>query len=353
MTSATLRLFAFLLIVSSAASSDVFAQRSPFTVGEITARAGEKASGMILVPAAADPGTEIPVTVIHGAKPGPVLALVAGVHGYEYPPILALLELRSSIDPQQLSGTVIMVHVANMPSFLGRTVYYSPIDHKNLNRVYPGDKDGTTSERIALAITNDVIEKCDYLLDLHCGDGNEDLRHYVYMPVTGDDKMDRATREIAMAFGIDHIVVDRSRPADPQASLYTSTTAVTRGKPAITVESGYLGTTDHEPTVRIVRGVQSLMRHFKMLPGDPQPVTHPVFLEPTEVLTSPTTGIMTTHVKRGRTVAEGTLLVSIRDFFGEEVAEVRAPFAGVVLYVVATPPISKGEPVAMIGALKQ
>jgi len=307
---------------------------------------------MIPVPAAADPGTEIPVTVIHGAKPGPVLALVAGVHGYEYPPVFALLELRSWIDPRQLSGTVIMVHVANMPSFLKRTIYYSPIDWKNLNRVYPGKKDGTTSERIALAITTEVIEKCDYLLDLHCGDGNEDLRHYVYMPVTGDEKMNRATREIAMAFGIDHIVVDRSRPTDPQASLYTSSTAVTRGKPAITVESGYLGTTDREPTLRIVRGVQSLMRHFKMLPGEPRPVTGPVFLEPTEVLRSPATGILTAHVRRGRTVAKGGLLVSITDFFGENLVEVRAPFAGVVLYVVATPPISEGEPVAMIGALK-
>ncbi len=194
------RLSAFAIVIALSAPSSTFAQRTPFTVGDITARAGEMASGMIPVPAAADVGTEIPVTVIHGAKPGPVLALVAGVHGYEYPPVLALLELRSWIDPQQLSGTVIMVHVANMPSFLERTIYYSPIDGKNLNRVYPGKKDGTTSERIALAITKEVIEKCDYLLDLHCGDGNEDLRHYVYMPVTGDEKMNRATREIALRF---------------------------------------------------------------------------------------------------------------------------------------------------------
>src|SRR5215472_12617347 len=101
----------------------------------------------------------IPVTIVRGAKPGPTLALIAGNHGYEYPPILALQRLRAQIDPASLAGTVIMVHVANMPSFLGRTVYFSPADGKNLNRVYPGQRDGTMSERIAYAITAEVIEK--------------------------------------------------------------------------------------------------------------------------------------------------------------------------------------------------
>jgi hypothetical protein len=245
-----------------------------------------------------------------------------------------------------------MVHIANMPSFLGRTIYYSPIDGKNMNRVYPGKEDGTTSERIAYVITQQVIEQCDYLLDLHCGDGNEDLRHYVYMPVTGDEAMDKATREIALAFGIDHIVVDRNRPTDPEASVYCSSTAVTRGKPAITVESGFLGTTEDTSTHRIVHGVLSLMRHFSMMEGQPHTVEHPIFLEPTEVLRSPATGLVFPHVQRGRTVAKGTVVATIKDFFGDTIEVVRAPFAGVVLYVVATPPIREGEPVGMIGAIK-
>jgi predicted deacylase len=290
----------------------VEAEREAFTVGNITAQPGETASGIIPIPAAADPGTELPVTIVHGTKPGPVLALVAGNHGYEYPPILALLRLRKSLDSKSLSGTVIMVHVANMPSFLGRTIYYSPIDGKNMNRVYPGKKAGTISERIAHVITTEVIERSDYLLDIHCGDGNEDLRPYIYMPVTGDEKMDAAIRDIAMAFGFDHIVVDRSRPTDPGASVYCSATGLTRGKPAITVESGYLGTTDDESTMRIVHGIQSLMRHFKMLTGTPTRVEHPVFLEPTEVLRSPATGLLFPHVKRGRSVAKGTLLAKGR-----------------------------------------
>lgn len=344
-------LVTFVVLLSATVHSAV-AQREAFTVADITAQPGETASGILSIPAADDPETELPVTIVHGAQPGPVLALIAGNHGYEYPPILALQRLRSMLEPKKMSGTVLIVHIANVPSFLGRTIYYSPIDGKNMNRVYPGKKDGTTSERIAYAITKHIIDQCDYLLDLHCGDGNEDLRHYVYMPVTGDENMDKTTREIAIAFGIDHIVVDRNRPTDPEASIYCSSTAVTRGKPAITVESGYLGTTDDAPTHRIVHGVVSLMRHFKMMEGQATPVEHPIFLEPTEVLLSPATGLLFPKVQRGRTVAKGTVIATIKNFFGDTIDEVRAPFAGVVLYVVATPPISKGEPVGMIGAIK-
>src|ERR1039457_3267960 len=212
-------------------------------------------SRMIDVPAGIDAGTQVPVTTISGARPGPVLALIAGNHGYEYPPVLALQKLRARINAAELSGTVIMVHVANMPSFLGRTVYFSPVDGKNLNRVYPGRQDGTVSERIAFAITTQVIEKADYVLDLHCGDANEWLRPYVYQTIIGHPAMDDAIAGLALAFGIDHILLDRGRPTDPARSLYCSTTAITRGKPALTIESGYLGMSDPQSVEQIVSGI--------------------------------------------------------------------------------------------------
>lgn len=311
----------------------------------LAARPGERVSRFL------DAGEDarIPVTLVRGSRTGPTLALIAGNHGYEYTPILALQRLRSRIDPQQLAGSVILVHVANMPSFLGRTIYYSPADRKNLNRVYPGAKDGTVSQRIAHAITTEVIEKCDYLLDLHAGDGNESLRPYVYQPVTGNQAMDSKLAAMAAVLGFDHIVIDRGRPTDSAASIYCSTTAVTRGKPALTVESGFLGTSDEISIDHIVRAVTSLMKHLKMIEGPPERVANPVYLDPAEVLTSPATGILYPDVERGQRVARGSVLAHVTDFFGEKLADVRAPFDGIVLYVVATPPITKGEPVAFVG----
>jgi hypothetical protein len=343
----------WLVLAGIQSTGGLSAQVQEITVGTLHVKPGEVSSGMLEVPGGKDSQAQVPVTVIRGARPGPALALIAGNHGYEYPPILATQRLLSLIEPRDLSGTVLIVHVANMPSFLGRTIYYSPVDRKNLNRVYPGNKQGTVSERIAYTITTEVISQSDYVVDLHGGDGNESLRPYVYLPVTGNEKMNETMRAMALAFGFDHIVLDRGRPTDPAASIYCSTTAVTRGKPALTAESGYLGTTDPQPTDKLIRGVLSLMCHLKMLGGTADRVEHPIFLDPFQVLTSPATGILYARVERGQTVAKGTVLAVITDFFGKTTAEVRSPLAGTVLYVVSTPPINKGEPVAMVGAPKQ
>lgn len=337
-------------IAMSVAGGVLAAQRDSFTVGSVVAESGTMAHGMVEIPDGSDPGTEIPVTVVHGREDGPVVALIAGNHGYEYAPILALERLLSMLQPASIHGTVIMVHVAAMPSFLSRTVYRSPVDGKNLNRSYPGNPDGTSSERIAHFITHEVIEQADAVLDLHCGDGNESLRPFSYMPVTGDELLDGRIRELVHAFGLDHIAVDRMGMPDPANATFCDATAVARGIPAFTAESGFLGTRDEASIRRTYDGVLNVLRHLGVLEGEAKRLERPIYLEPTEVLTSPATGLLFPRVERGHSVVDGTLIATITDFFGDQVAEVRAPFAGIVLYVVGTPPISEGEPIAMIGA---
>jgi uncharacterized protein len=327
------------------------AQHGPITIDTITAQPGTTASGELEVPArGGEPGTTIPISIVHGSRPGPVLVLTAAVHGYEYPPVLALQRLRKTLDPTMLSGTVVLVHVANMPSFLKRTVYYSPVDWKNLNRVFPGNADGTISERIADVLTRQVIDRATHVIDLHCGDGNESLRPYVYWVTTGEPPVAEEGRQLALAFGIDHIVIDSARPSDPGASLYVSNTAITRGKPALTIESGALGQSDEESIVRIERGIAGVLKHLKMQASGPEPVKNPVWIGRNEVLRSQSTGLFYAAVERGHWVAEGTLIGTITDFFGRTLEEIRSPFAGVVLYVIGTPPISEGEPLAYVGA---
>jgi len=324
-------------------------QPTSLTIGSATARPGQATSGFIEVPAGVDTATRIPITIVRGAQSGPTLALIAGTHGSEVAPIIALQRVRTMIDPAALRGTVLIVHVANMPSFLGRTIYYSPIDRKNLNRVYPGKPDGTVSERIAYAITNQIIERADYLVDLHAGDGNESLRPYSYWSPLGlNARADSIAREMALAFGSDHIVV-AARPRDVRASVYTQNTAQLRGKPAITTETGYLGVPVEEMVQRNVDGVFRLLRYLRMVPGDVELVRNPLFFDRTEVLRSPATGVWHAKVERGQSVQKGALVGILTDFFGATQAEIRAPFGGIVLYIVATPAMSQGEPLGMIG----
>ena len=323
--------------------------REPLMVGSAAAQPGTKASGWIDVPAASDPGTKIPVSVVHGAKDGPVLALVAGTHGYEYTSIIALQRLLPKLDPARMRGSVILVHMANPPTFYGRRIYYGP-DNKNLNRMYPGDPNGTISERIAHAITTQVIDQATHLIDMHCGDGNESLRPYSYWMLGGDERIDAASREMVLAYGLDHIVIDRNRPTDPKRSVYTSTTGTVRGKPSITVESGGMGLTDEASVAAQEAGALSVLAHLGIMDAPSVKVTTPVWYERTEVLRAPATGVWRPVVDKMHTVAKGALLGTILDPFGNTLSEIRAPFAGELLYVVGTPPVSEGEPLAFVAA---
>lgn len=319
-------------------------------VGGVTANPGEKKSGFIMVPAGTDgPEVRIPVTVVNGAKAGPVLALTAGVHGYEYPPVLALQRLKKQLEPSQLSGAVIMVHVANMPSFMKRTVYYNPHDWVNLNRAFPGKVDGSMCERIAYQITNEVIDQCDYLIDNHCGDGNEDLMPYLYCTEVGDPSLDKKTRDLAVNYGFKVIIHETDRPKDKAASVYCANTALLRGKPAITIESGKLGRTDEEDIVRIVDGTYNTLKHLNMIAGKPELLFEPVWVEQLTVIRSEHDGLFYPLVHRGHHVQKDEMVGYLTDFFGNVIQEVKAPYDGIILYIIATPPMSKGEPMVSIG----
>lgn len=325
--------------------------RECISVGTLQPEPGNAVSGFLDVPAGVDKGTQIPVSVICGSEPGPVLGLLAGVHGYEYPGITALQQVRKQLNPADLSGTVILVHVANPPSFLGRTIYYSPVDKQNLNRMFPGTPDGTISQRIAYMLTTQVIEQSDFVIDLHAGDGNESLRPYVYMPVTGKPQLDAAVKGLALAFGLDHIVIDEARLRSPEDSLYTDQTALTRGIPAITTETGQLGSNDHAWVAMAEAGVWNVLRHLRMIAGNEQPNPGVVWLTGYQVIPSPETGLFTAAVRDGYAVSEGTVLGTLVDWFGDEITQIKAPFSGIVNYVIGTPPVSQGEAVAMISKL--
>jgi len=343
-----------LVLVLALLSSPFVAGRDvPWQVADLSAEPGTLVSGTLKIEdRPQSPGTLIPVTLIHGARPGPTLAVIAGIHGYEYPGITALQQLRRRVDPAQLSGRLLLVHVANPPAFFGRSIYTSPADGLNLNRSFPGDPEGSVSERIAHTLTTQVIEAADYLIDLHAGDGNERLRPYVYMPETGDAAFDASARGLAEAFLLDTIVIDRTPVTAPDTSRFTDMTAWSRGIPAITTETGQLGSNDPEWVALALRGLENVLRHLGMLAGYPAPNKAVVWLEDFEVVASPATGIFEAQVRDGYFVAEGGVLGELLDLFGEPLATVRAPFAGVVNYVIGTPPVSEGEPVAMISRLR-
>src|SRR4030095_11982211 len=325
--------------------------RATFTVGTATASRGQKATGTIEVPAGSDAALSIPVAVFHGAKPGPVLALVSGAHGTEYASIVALVKVISLLNPADLSGTVIVVPLVNIPSFEQKMPHVNPIDRKSMNRFYPGKMDGTQTERASFMITRQVVEQCDHLIDLHGGDLDESLRPYGYWTKTGNEKQDEISREMLIAFGLDHIIISTDRPKDPQASRYLENTATTRGKPSITVEAGYAGTVETDDVNALVNGSLSVMRFLKMLPGQPTTIEHPVWIDKVLTVNSDQTGMFYPSVKRGTWVEQGMKLGYVTDYLGKVIFEARAPMAGVVLYICSVPSMTRGATIANVGVV--
>jgi predicted deacylase len=324
-------------------------QDAPFRVGTAVAPRGQTGRGAIEVPAGSDAALTIPVAVVHGARPGPVLAIVSGAHGTEYASIIAVERLIQQLDPKALKGTVILVPLINVPSFEQKIAHVNPTDAKSMNRFYPGKMDGTQTERASFLITREVVEKSDHLIDLHGGDLDESLRPYSYWTKTGSEKQDAISREMVLAFGLDTIIISADRPKDPAASRYLENTASLRGKPSITAEAGHAGTVEPDDVKALVDGSLSVMRYLKMMDGAPAAVEAPVWIERVAGITSEVTGIFYPAVRRGAYVQKGMKIGHITDYLGKTLAEARAPESGVVLFIRAVPSMTKGETIANIG----
>jgi predicted deacylase len=323
----------------------------PFVVGTARAARGQKVTGTIEVPAGSDAALSIPVVVAHGVHPGPVLALVAGAHGTEYSSIIALERVIERLDPAVLSGTVIVVPLVNPRSFEQKIAHVNPIDNKSMNRFYPGKMDGTQTERASYLITREVVDRCDHLIDLHGGDLDESLRPYSYWTVTGNAEQDAFSKQMVLAFGLDHIIISADRPKDPAATRYLENTASMRGKASFAAEAGYAGTVERDDVEALAEGCFNVMRFLRMLPGAAALVENPVWLAKVESVTSDQNGIFYPLVKRGTVVAQGMRLGYVTDYVGKMILDARAPVAGVVTFIRAVPSMTKGETIANIGVV--
>lgn len=344
------------IIIVFLAFSSVFINaqdKEVFSIGSINAYPGEKVTGKLIVEDGIDKGSFIPISIISGEKPGPVLTLNAGIHGTEYVPVIALQKILKEIDPAELSGTLVLVQIANVPSFKGRGVASNPIDFKNLNRVYPGKADGTFSERLAYTLSNEVIDKSDYYIDLHGGEFNESLLNFLYFYYGCPDKeLCRRSRMMAHAMGNTYIYpFDYKTVPESEPSEYSEYEAMRRGVPAIVVEFGDRGLVDPEVLEFAVTGIKNVMRTIGMLAGKPFVVEHPTYLVDEQSLRSKSDGIFYSFVDKGDHVEENALLGYITDYWGNRIEEIRSPISGIVVVTLIAPAVNRGEQVIEIAEI--
>jgi predicted deacylase len=220
------------------------------------------------------------------------------------------------LERADLHGTVVGVPVVSMHSFTERSPFVVPDDGKNLNRAFPGDPDGTYTDRLAHDIFTRLIEPFDAVLDLHGGDLVEALEPFALFH--GD------ARELALAFNLPYVV-------DSTGALEGSTSGAAAGKGVI-AEAGGIGQLTEDAVQMLSEGAKNALRHLKVLDGEPQPSTSKV-VSRFEWLYGEPGGFWVSHVKTGDDVSEGQPLGEIRDLYGDTLQTIAAPVGGVVLFL--------------------
>jgi predicted deacylase len=293
----------------------------------------------------------IPVGIARGKKDGPTLTVIGGVHGTEYAAQDAVLRFWRELDAEQLTGTVYTVLMADPTAVVGRSAYLSPSDGKNLNRVWPGNPDGTMTERIAHLITSEFVTKSVAVIDVHGGEWDEDIDCFIITHRSGDADLDRRTVELAMATGFTYIEVTDCNGAVLGAGT-GSGEAVRGGRPGMTFEAGGAGERRPEFVDAHVHGLRNVLRHLGMLAGAPVMFDgDPVLLDHGVLMKTTKEGLYTPKVRVGQWVEVGDVFAEVRSFDGELLEQLVCPERGTVLDVIIARTIKAGAFAGKLGVL--
>ncbi len=314
-------------------------------IAGISAAPGQRARGVLPV---VNGGESLPFTLLCGAYEGPVVLITAGIHNAEYVGIQAAMELADELEPDRLHGDVILLPLVNRNGFEHRTMSMVYDDGKNLNRVFPGRPDGTLSERIAWTITEELHKRVDYYIDLHGGDGYEELTPYVYCPGRADPEVVRKSKAMAMQIDVPYLIVS------PFGSGGSYNHAAHLGVPSILLERGGMGRWTAEEVEADKKDVRNVFRHLGLLRDAPEDRTFlpadagNVFYEAADH-----TGCWYPEKRVGDRIRKGELLGVIRDYTGQELQACVARQDGILLYQVASLAILQHGPMVAYSELPQ
>lgn len=313
-----------------------------FQIGTARALMGERSYGEVVVTQRVD-GTNIniPVILVRGKTPGQTLCVNGCIHGDEFAGMQAIIRVAHEIDPAELCGTLVAVPVVNVPAFedLSRISHY---DYFNMNRIFPGAPDGSLTHQIAYAFLNEIVKKCNAMVDLHGGGGYASIKNMV-IAQRGFEEM---VWQLALATGFNLVWLGGSWGGTGRIS------ALQAGIPAITVEAGG-GMLSKEEDVAVHMGmIKSVMRHLKMLPGQPD-IAKKYRIMAGEETQAKKGGFFLPCTISGQDVKAGELVGIITDLHGRKIDDIKAPTDGVLTQLRYACPVSPGSTLFILGDIKE
>jgi predicted deacylase len=314
-------------------------RRKPFVIGGVTIGDLEKRQINIRASESFSAGdVEVPVVVVRGEQPGPVLCLIAGIHGDELNGIEIVRRVVDAVEPGDIHGTVIGVPIVNLFGFWNQSRYLP--DRRDLNRHFPGRAQGSTASRIAHRFWSEVVQKCTHMVDFHTGS-----LHRTNLPQVRGDLSDPEVAALAHAFGGGVIV------HNPGLKHTLRAAAVEAGIPTILYEAGETMRFQRDHIKHGVAGVRRVMRHLGVVRGPEGPFPRvKVFLE-THWVRARQGGIVELTPRLGKRVKKGDVVGIVTDPLRQTKGTVTTRWSGVVIGKVLAPTVLPGLALLHIGVV--
>lgn len=289
---------------------------------------GQKTSGYIQVPQTA---LSLPVTIINGKNAGKTVLITSGIHNAEYTGIQTAIELAAELLPDEITGCLILIHPVNISGFENRTMSVVAEDGKNLNRIFPGDPNGTIGDKIAHFIVTTFFSQADYYLDLHAGDGFEALTPYVYYVGAAAAAVVEQSKAMAEKINVPYMV--KSFTATGGAYNYAGSCGI----PGILIERGGEARWSKAEIDLYKADVKNVLRSLNVLAGAVNlSAQKPVDVVDVIYEAARVTGCWYPDKTPGECVKKGETLGVIKDYFGNVLASYHAEYEGVILYQVSS-----------------
>lgn len=316
--------------------------RQPFTIGDVTIAAGENQIIDLSVSVLSD---HTPVTmsahVTHGRTNGPIMFVSAGIHGDEIIGVEIVRRLLRVPNLLSLHGTLVVVPIVNTFGFINRSRYLP--DRRDLNRSFPGSKEGSLASRLAHIFLTEIVARCDLGIDLHSA-----AIHRTNLPQIRISANNERITKLAKVFGAPVILQSNLRDGSLRAA------AADIGKDVLLFEAGEALRFDEMSIRAGVTGVLRVMHHIGMISskGIAKTKMPSQFCETSNWVRAPAGGLLRAFRADGDVVSQGDLLAAVSDPFGGEEVEILAPFDGIIVGRAVMPIINEGDALFHLARVK-
>lgn len=262
----------------------------------------------------------LPVHVIHGRGPGPTLFVSAAIHGDEILGVEIIRRLLNAKGLDNLKGTLLCIPIVNAFGFLAQTRYLP--DRRDLNRVFPGSRNGSLAGQLAHLFLNEIVGRSDFGIDLHTGAINR-----ANLPQIRADFSNEDLKKHAESFAAPVVLQSPIRPGSLREA------ADSRGVGMLIYEAGEALRLDEIAVRAGVRGIQNVMHDLGMLSARfaSRPKAPPVFARTSRWTRAPEAGLFRAFKTLGDSVAEGDVIGLVTNPYDGIDTDVRAPIDGVIV----------------------